>query len=632
MRKLTPVKVKQVRLQDKFWTPRRETNRKVTLETQYGHLKKTGAIKCYQWDWWDMKNGKPPWRIWMGDVGKWVEACAYTLAAGPDSRVQKRVTEAVAQIAKGQKPDGYFYANPIPKKWRWANLFFFHELYDLGHMIEGAVALHQATGDRKLLDVVCRAADLVEKNFGWEKGKCRGYDGHEEIEPALVRLYRETGESRYLKLAKFFVDVRGTQPSYFVQEIKQYEKIGMNPQKLNHDQLEYFQGHQPIREQADAVGHAVRAMYFYAGAADVAAETGDRELFAACKRLWRSATRRRMYIHGGIGSTPHGEKFTYDYDLPNEMGYSETCASIALVFFAHRMLQIEADGEYADVMERALYNCILAGVSRDGKRFFYSNRLTVYPRVLQKEEEHRRPTRQGWFGCACCPPNIARIIASLGQYMYSTSANGVYVHLYAAGSLDCEIGGRKVRLAQQTEYPWKENIRITVDTETPFRFGLALRIPAWARTFTLAVNGKTMKLSPKKGYIQVVREWKKGDRVDLVLPMPVERIEAHPSVQQDSGALALQRGPVVYCLEEIDNGSELADIRLPKSGKLAVSFDTKLKAPVITGNAFRRGLAGWNDALYRSASSRLRRIRFKAVPYCLWNNRGEGEMRVWFHS
>ena len=322
----------------------------------------------------------------------------------PDARLAKRVNEVVAEVAQGQKPDGYLYANPLPRKWRWANLETGHEFYDLGHLIEAAVALHQATGRRMLLDVVCRAADLVEKNFGWEKGKRRGYDGHEEIELALVRLYHETREPRYLKLAKFFVDVRGTRPNYFEQEGRKAAKLGIpHGGWFARNNLEGCQAHRPVREQTDAVGHAVRAMYLYSGIADVAAETGDRELLATCKRLWQSAVRRRMYIHGGVGSTPHGEAFTYDYDLPNEMAYAETCASIALVFFAHRMLQIEADGEYADVMERALYNNIPAGVSGDGRRFFYSNRLTVYPKVLQKEQGERGPVRREWFGWGVLP-------------------------------------------------------------------------------------------------------------------------------------------------------------------------------------------------------------------------------------
>jgi uncharacterized protein len=374
----------------------------------------------------------------------------------------------------------------------------------------------------------------------------------------------------------------------------------------------------------------VRALYLYSAAADVAAETGDARLLATCRRMWQSITRRRMFVTGGVGSSAHGEAFTRDYDLPNETAYAESCANIALVFFAHRMLQIDADAQYADVMERALYNGVLSGIALDGRKFFYVNRLASFPTPGNSSS-----ARQSWFGCACCPPNIARMIASLGQYVYSTSADGLYVHLYVDGRAEAEIGGQTVKITQRTAYPWQGRIALTVAPAAPARFTVALRIPAWCRQAALKVNGRTLRL-PRlmaQGYAHITRRWTAGDTIDLTLAMPVERIEAHPAAREDCGKVALQRGPVVYCLEEIDNGQDLADIRLPRRARLQVKFDKRLGgAAVITGQALRREAKGWSDALYRPAVSKLRTAPIKAVPYCLWNNRGDGEMLVWMQE
>ena len=454
---LAPLGHKHVTFKDRFWAPRIETNRKVTLPIEYAQCRKTGRLAAWTW-----KKGRPnpPHIFWDSDVAKWLEAVGYSLERHPDAKLEKLADGVIRDMARAQAADGYLnshYQFVEPGK-RWTNLRDCHELYCAGHLMEAAVAYSRATGKRTFLDVMCRYADCIDKTFGTRKGQKRGYCGHEEIELALVKLFHATGEARYLNLAKYFVDERGRHPNYFVEEASKRGDMKLRP-FMDAKNL-YLQAHAPVRGQTEAVGHAVRAMYLCSGMADVAAGTGDASLRAACRRIWKSATQRRMYITGGIGSSRHGERFTCDYDLPNETAYAETCASIGLVFFAHRMLQAEADGEYADVMERALYNGVMSGVSLDGKHFFYANPLTAHPvsyaaRTGDDHGDHTDPTRQEWFGCACCPPNIARLLASLGQYVYSQRGDVLYVHLYADGTASCNLAGQRVTVTQRTEYPWQ---------------------------------------------------------------------------------------------------------------------------------------------------------------------------------
>jgi DUF1680 family protein len=633
---LSPIPLRDIRLREGFWYQRQETNRRVTLAVAYAQLEQSGTFGAYQWQ-WDPAKPPPRWRIWVGDLGKWIEAASYSLATHADPELEARTDVAAAAIIKGQKPDGYLYSNPLPPDQHWADLQEKHQLYDLGHTVEGAIARWQATGKRDLLDALCRMADLVAASFGHGPGQIPGYDGHPEVELALVRLYRATGERRYLDLARYFVDERGREPNFFVAERAELERRGI-PMFGWYRGGDYSgcQAHKPVREQTDAVGHAVRALYLYSGMADVAAETGDAELFEACRRLWQSVTRRRMYVTGGIGSSSHGEAFTFDYDLPNETAYAETCAGIALVFFAQRLLQIDADAEYADVMERALYNGVLSGVSQAGDRFFYGNRLTVYPQSRVGSHESTADRRREWFGCACCPPNLARLIADVGQYMVSTGPDALYVHLYGSADIATTVDGAAVRLREQTQYPWRDRVRFTVKSSVPQTFTLALRIPGWCRGATLCVNGQPVDLvgSVTKGYAHLRREWRPGDRVDLRLPMPVERVEANPRVRMDCGKVALQRGPVVYCLEEADNGPELADLILPRKARFRAEFRPDLLGGtmVLRGKARRRAAAGWDGALYRADRSGTQAVEIVAVPYCLWANRAPGEMMVWLRS
>jgi hypothetical protein len=622
MQKLKPVGFDRVHITGGFWAERQRVNSHVTLPIEYRQCKDTGRIDAFRLEWSPDSGEDPPHVFWDSDVAKWIEAAAYSLVTHPDPELEERVDQVVDLIAAAQQSDGYLnvHFTVAESENRWANLRDRHELYCAGHLMEAAVAYARSTAKEKLLEVMCRYADYIDEVFGPDEGQKRGYPGHEEIELALVRLYRFTGEERYLDLAKFFVDERGRQPHHFDREAADR---GEDPAQFHFSTYQYNQSHKPLREQENAVGHAVRAMYLYSGAADVAAETGDQELMAALRGLWRSATRRRMYVTGGIGSAAQNEGFTEDFDLPNESAYAETCAAVALVFFAHRMLQIEVDGQYADVMEQALYNGAISGVSLQGDRFFYENPLT------SAGDHHRKQ----WFGCACCPPNIARLLASVGGYVYSTTHEAIYAHLFVEGDADLEAAGQRVRLVSETNYPWDEMIRWTVHPDESARFALAVRIPGWCRGAELSVNGDSVDIGSikKNGYARIEREWREGDRVELVLPMPVERMEARPEVREDAWRMALQRGPVVYCLEEVDNGRFLDELSLPCDGELTAEFRPGELGgvTVVTGQAFRRGGPDWDDQLYRPLASRPVPTSITAVPYFAWDNREPGEMLVW---
>ena len=634
MRELTPVLQTQVQIRDGFWGERLRVNRETTLPIEYEQCKSTGRIDAFRLR-WKPGDPDPPHVFWDSDVAKWVEAASYSIATHPDARLEKKLDDVIDLIAAAQQDDGYLnvHFTVVEPEKRWSNLRDWHELYCAGHLMEAAVAHYESTGKRTLLDVMCRYADYIDTVFGRTPGKKPGYPGHEEIELALVKLYRATGRSKYLALAEYFVNERGRTPHYFTREAR---ARGESQAQHRHGGYEYCQAHLPVREQKTAEGHAVRACYLYAGMADVAAETGDRDLLSACRAIWKNIVEKRMYIHGGIGSTRFGERFTMDYDLPNEEAYAETCAAIALVFFAHRMLQIEPDRRYADVMERALYNGVISGVSLDGARFFYDNYLASFPGT-HRFTGQKPPVRQEWFGCACCPPNLARLLASLGQYVYSHTARSVFVHLFVNGQVTLQLGGQEVTLIQKTRYPWAGDVQIDVAPASPAAFTLAVRIPGWCEDARVTVNGETVETDAglRKGYVRIRRRWEQGDRVELRLPMPVTRVESHPSVRHNGGRIALQRGPIVYCLEEKDNGKNLSDVLLPGRSRLTVKTGTSglLKGiPVIVGQAFRRDTREWKGALYQTNRSELHPCEITAIPYFMWANRGEGEMLVWIRE
>ena len=502
-----------------------------------------------------------------------------------------------------------------------------HELYCAGHLMEAAVAYHQATGKRKLLDCLCRYADHIDAQFGPGPNQTPGYCGHPEIELALVSLYRATDELRYLDLARYFVAQRGKSPNYFAVE------AGQRRDATEHwGGPEYYQADKPLSQQISIEGHAVRALYLLSGAIDVAAETGDPRLLATCKRLFDNCVNRRMYITGAVGSGRHGERFTYDYDLPNETAYAETCANIALALTAHRMLQVELNGRYGDVMERAIYNGVTSGVSLKGDRFFYANPLTAAHEALTTTTGTISAKRQQWFDCACCPPNIARLLAKVNQLIFSKSANGLIVNLYSSSKVRTQIGGVNVAAEMKTFYPWDGIIEINLVPAQTAGFSLALRIPGWCAKWSLKVNGKIVKLKSADGYVFIDRDWRKGDVVRLELDMPVRITETNLRSRNNAGKVAMERGPIVYCAEEVDNDPDLSSYIVPPITKWSTKLEPRLLGGVvsITGKVLKEDPAGWNDQLYRSAGqSKLKTAQLKLIPYCTWSNRKVKRMQVW---
>jgi DUF1680 family protein len=627
-----PIPFTQVTIEDGFWAPRRTVNRERTIPHIYRQLLATGRIDAFRSDWnpdvETMRRGA--WggshvMFWDSDVAKWIQAASYSLATNPDPQLDSLLDEVIALIAQAQHADGYLntWFTTIDPQNRWKNLRDWHELYCAGHLIEAAVAHYQATGKRSLLDVLCRYANYIGNTFGPEPGQKRGYCGHPEIELALVKLARATGERRYLEMSRYFVDERGRRPHYF--EIEARER-GEDPATFWARSHEYNQSHLPVREQPEVVGHAVRAVYLYSAMADLSAEYGDASLLEACKRLWTHLTTRRMYVMGGIGTSRSNEGFTSDYDLPNESAYAETCAAIGLIFWAQRMLQLDLDRRYADVLELALYNAVISGVSLDGQAFFYDNPLA----------SHGAHHRQPWFSCPCCPPNLARLLASLGEYIYAQSATDAVVHLYVQGAGSFQLGGQNVTLRQDTRYPWDGAVALRVELDRPAHFGLRLRLPAWCTSPQLKLNGAPIDLagSVERGYARIEREWQPGDTVMLDLPMPAERIYAHPAIAADVGSVALRRGPLVYSLEQADQSLPLDRITLPKTAELSDRFEPNLLGGVVTlvGSALALDDSDWDGALYRAAPPATQPCPIRAIPYYAWDHRTPGRMLVWIRT
>lgn len=564
------------------------------------------------------------------DFAKWIEAVAYSLTQHPDAELEQMADEAIEIVCEAQQENGYldtyYIINDMSKI--FTNLRDNHELYCFGHLTEGAVAYYQATGKDRLLGAARRYADFIAERFGYGEGQIKGYPGHEIAEMALVRLYEVTEDEKYLRLCNFFLDERGVRPYYFDAEHPEAVKKGKEAEERYH----YHQAHLPVREQKEAVGHAVRAVYLYAGMADAARLNGDGELKKACERLWDSITQKKMYITGGIGATHIGEAFSFDYDLPNDTAYAETCASIGLVFFARRMLQMDADSKYADVMERALYNGILSGMALDGKSFFYVNPLEVLPEACHRDERkhHVRPVRQKWFGCACCPPNIARTISSVASYAYAENEDTLFIHMYMGGTIDKKVDGKTLRICVESAFPWEGSVRIRVQAEKPVTAVLACRIPGWCASYTSAgTDGLETKL--EKGYLYLRGEWKDNE-ICFEFDMPVRLIQAHPFVRENQGKLAVMRGPVVYCMEETDNGKNLQHLYLETAGKMQVeNFDElgrHMKKIIIPGRRYTP--AERTEELYHTYSAdHYEETELVYIPYYAWNNRGEGEMQVW---
>lgn len=636
------VPMKNIELRDPFWSPVQETVRTEMLPYQWEALNdripNAEPSRCVAN--FEIAAGRKQGRhggfvFQDSDLAKWLEAVAYTLVRRKDAALEKKADETIELVCAAQQPDGYlntFYIlNGLDK--RFTNLKDNHELYCLGHMTEAAVAYYEATGKDRLLKAVVRCVDLVDSLIGPEEGKLHGYPGHEILEMALVRLYRVTGDRKHLRLAGYFIDERGREPLFFEEERK---RNGLPTDGDRAARNRYHQADRPVREQTEAEGHAVRAVYLYSGMADVARETGDASLAEACRRLWTDMTRRQMYVTGGIGSTHHGEAFSFDYDLPNDTAYAETCASVGLVFFARRMLELDPRAEYADVMEQALYNGVISGMSLDGKRFFYVNPLEASPAASEKEEDHRhvKLERQKWFGCACCPPNLARLLSSLGGYVCTASEGTLYQNLYVGGTVSVEMNGVPVRVELTSAYPWKGGVSAVLHPEKAGRFSYALRIPGWCESFSLLLNGENAPYRTERGYAVLDRVWQDGDTVSLSLSMPVRRVFANPRVREDIGKVAVARGPLVYCLEEEDNGSGLQRIFLPDGAafeeRRAYGLPEEITALVSEG--FRLSDEDWPDnKLYGSRAPSFEPCTLTWIPYYAWANRSPGEMTVWAH-
>lgn len=621
-----------VNIQGGFWGQYQKLIHETTLPAVREQLEIRGTMEALKLNW---KPGMPnkPHIYWESDLAKWIEAASYVLAKQPDAALEQQVDEAIALLAGAQQPDGYlnaYYTVVEPDK-RWSNLRDQHELYCAGHLIEAAVAHYEATGKDSLLNVMLRYADYIDQRFGPGENQMHGYPGHEEIELALMRLHRLTGDERYFKLSRYFIEQRGQQPHYYDQEAR---ARGDDPASFRHGTYEYNQSHRPIREHTEAVGHAVRATYLYAGATDLALATGDETLAQALRRVADNLVQRRMYVTGGIGSARANEGFTFDYDLPNDTGYAETCAAIGLFFWMHRMLHLDGDSHYADIMERALYNGILAGISLDGRSFFYENLLAV-----KRGTERTRfgpYHRQSWFSVSCCPPNVSRLIASLGQYLYAQGEAEAMVHHYAASSARLQVAGQAVSLSQQTNYPWDGEINLRIEPEQPAAFTVRLRLPGWCRSYVVTINGEAAAPPVERGYLRIERVWQPGDTVRLQLDMPVERVYAHPEVRANKGRTALQRGPVIYCLEGVDNGPDLDAIVLPRDAPLEAHFEPDLLGgvAVIVGDALRESEPPEvdEDEAYVFVPPVRRPVRLRAIPYYAWDNRESGDLLVWLRD
>jgi len=612
-----PVPFTSVKLTDNFWAPRIKKNHEVTIPIAIAQSEETGRIKNFK-----IAGGYEGGEFCSiypfddSDVFKIIEGASYSLQTFPDPELEATIDTLIFYIGEAQEEDGYLYtyrtimgddSHPwVGKRWEKTHLLS-HELYNLGHMYEAAVAHYQATGKRTFLDIAIKSADLVDRDFGW--GKFESYPGHQEIEIGLVKLYRVTGERRYLDLAKFFLDVRGGGE-------------------------EYSQSHKKVIEQDSAVGHSVRAAYMYSGMADVAAMTNDQAYVDAISRIWEDIAYRKIYITGGIGAAGGNEGFSEPYNLPNLTAYCETCASIANVFWNHRMFQHKGEVKYYDVLERTLYNALLSGVSLSGDLFFYPNRL----------ESYGQHERQKWFGCACCPSNICRFLPSIPGYIYGKTADRLYVNLYIGNRAVIDLDGKRVEIEQQTDYPWDGNIQIRINPVNKMAFKLYLRIPGWARNeaipsdlyhflepsdeeISLTLNGMEKRARIEEGYLIIDREWEPGDVVKLTLPMPVRSIVAHDSVAEDRDKIAIQRGPIVYCAEGKDReNGQVMNLILDPEEPMSTRFENDLLqgVQVVTATASPARKTLENEiAVFEPTEITL-------IPYHVWANRGPSEMIVWF--
>jgi len=623
---IKPVAFAEVKVSDNFWLPRMETNRKVTIPFAFKKSEETGRIDNFAKAGGLMPGNFEGRRYNDSDVFKIMEGVAYSLSLSRDPELEKYMDELIAKIAAAQEDDGYLYTartidpeNPPPGSGdkRWSNLGSSHELYNVGHMYEAAVAYYLATGKRSFLDVAIKNADFIASVFG--PGKRHGYPGHQEIEIGFVKLYRVTGNKKYLDLAKFFLDERGQ---------KKYEKKFSDTSQFSiYNQDWYLQAHRPVIEQSEGVGHAVRATYMYSGMADVAALTGDAAYINAIDRIWENVVSKKLYLTGGIGSRHEGEAFGDDYELPNATAYNETCAAIGNVLWNHRLFLLHGNAKYIDVLERTIYNGLLSGISLSGDLFFYPNPLESDGKYKFNQGD---ATRKPWFDCACCPVNLARFLPSIPGYIYANRDDILYVNLFVQSSGTVKIGENVVRVAQETRYPWEGNVKIAIEPEKPAEFAVYIRIPGWVRNepvpsdlysylnqteegIQLKVNSETYALDMDKGFVRILRLWKKGDIVEIDFHMPIRKVVAHEKVKDDLGKVALERGPIVYCFEWVDNNGHVLDRHISDDMDFEIEFQPDM-------------LGGINVI---SGKTQNKKQGIVAIPYYAWSHRGVGEMAVW---
>lgn len=573
------------------------------------------------------------------DLAKWLEAVAYVIAAETDTKLEDQADQVIELIEKAQWEDGYldtYYTIHDPQH-RWSNLLEGHELYVAGHMIEAGVAYFKSTGKDKLLWIVCKMADLICETFGMGEEQCHGYPGHQEIELALIKLYRITGIKRYLEQAKYFIDIRGVGNNYFLEEKKQEGHKQIFPEFTHYDPI-YSQSHLPVRQQKTAEGHAVRATYMYSAMADLAFLYQDKELEECCQTIWNNMTQKRLYITGGIGSSGILERFTTDYDLPNDCNYSETCASIGLIMFASRMAALKKERVYIDVLESCLYNNVLAGISLDGTRFFYVNPLEVWPSncMNRTSKEHVMPVRQPWFGVACCPPNIARLLASVGQYIYMTDVHRLYINLFIANHSEITVGSSVYSIHISGNYPNSGRVKIHIHRVSQDKWEknqFAIRIPGYIERYHIYVNQEERKEKDNLtgGYL-ILEDTEEEINIQLDFDLSARFIHANPEVRADSGKVAIMKGPLVYCLEETDNMENLSALYIDTKQKMEEQYNPDLLGGVtqIELKGKRITKEGWDECtLYQTIPVTLEETSLLAVPYGSWGNRKTGEMIVW---
>lgn len=622
-----PLSIEQVTIEDEFWSPRIEQVRTTTIPQQERQLRTGGQFDALSLT-WQPGDSNEPHIFWESDVAKWIEAASYSLAKHPDIELDAAVDDAIERLAGAQQEDGYLnvYFTVVRPGERFTDLRDAHELYCAGHLMEAAAAHHAATGKTTLLEIVRRYGELLIAKFGPGGDLEGGYDGHQEIELGLIRLSEASGDPRFRELAQQMIDDRGTTPHYFDLETERRGTPGYFG-FLFHDRArqqeryrEYNQSHLPVREQRDAVGHSVRAMYMYSAMADLAQHSNDTELQTALEGLWSSTTERKMYLTGGIGSDPTIEGFGRDFDLSLDTAYAETCAAIGLVFWARRMAELTGEGRFIDILERALFNGVLSGASADGRHYFYANPMRSRGDVSRNE----------WFDVACCPPNYARLLQSLETYIYAQSDTTAIINLFVSGSAHFSFDRGPLAVTVQSSYPWQGSVSVAVTNAPDAEVELALRIPGWVRTFNLVINDVRLDLPSDAGYVRVTRQWAAGDSVVLTFPIEPRRTWANPAVVASGGRFAIERGPIVYCLEGVDNDGDVAALSLPTASTLHEVWNDDLQAVQVYAAGSRQ--VGNGEALYSRFPHRSEPATVTAVPYYQWNNRGPSTMDIWIRN